>query len=96
LATACNDNHFTDVSEEAGIYGSGINFGLGIAISDINSDGWPDIFVSNDFHEQDFFYINNKNGTFSDKSQLMFAHMSRSTMGVDIADYIIIMTFCRM
>jgi enediyne biosynthesis protein E4 len=56
--------HFTDVSEAAGIFGSGINFGLGIGISDLNEDGWPDILVSNDFNEQDFLYLNNRNGTF--------------------------------
>ena len=83
-----NDNgHFTDISTEAGIYGGGINFGLGIAISDLNNDGWPDILVSNDFHEQDFCYLNNKNGTFKEVCQQVFAHMSRNTMGVDIADY---------
>jgi len=83
-----NDNgHFTDVSDEAGIYGSGINFGLGIAVSDLNNDGWPDILVSNDFNEQDFLYLNNRNGTFSEVCKKSFAHMSRSTMGIDIADY---------
>ena len=83
-----NDNgHFTDVSEQAGIYGSGINFGLGIAISDLNGDGWPDVMVSNDFNEQDFCYLNNKDGTFKEVCKKIFAHMSRSTMGIDIADY---------
>ncbi len=83
-----NDNgHFTDVSMEAGIFGGGNNFGLGIAISDINNDGWPDILASNDFHEQDYFYLNNKDGTFKEVCQQMFAHMSRNTMGVDIADF---------
>lgn len=83
-----NDNgHFTDVSTEAGIFGGGINFGLGIAISDINNDGWPDILVSNDFHEQDYLYLNNKNGTFNDVCKEVFGHMSRNTMGVDIADF---------
>ncbi len=83
-----NDNgHFTDVSTEAHIYGGGINFGLGISISDLNQDGWPDIFVTNDFHEQDFIYINNKDGTFKEVAQQVFAHMSRNTMGSDIADF---------
>ncbi len=83
-----NDNgHFTDVSTGAGIFGGGNNFGLGIAVSDINNDGWPDILVSNDFHEQDYFYLNNKDGTFKEVCQQVFAHMSRNTMGLDIADF---------
>jgi enediyne biosynthesis protein E4 len=82
-----DSSRFVDISEQAGIYGSGINFGLGIAVSDINSDGWPDILVSNDFHEQDYFYLNNRNGTFREVCQQVFAHMSRNTMGLDIADF---------
>jgi enediyne biosynthesis protein E4 len=82
-----DDGHFTDVSQDAGIYGGGINFGLGVSVSDINNDGWPDIFVTNDFHEQDYFYLNNKNGTFKEVAQKVFAHMSRNTMGADIADF---------
>ncbi len=83
-----NDNgHFTDISAAAGIFGGGINFGLGIAISDLNNDGWPDIFVSNDFHEQDFCYLNNRDGTFKEICQKTFGHISRNTMGMDIADY---------
>lgn len=83
-----NDNgHFTDISAGAGIFGGGNNFGLGIAISDINNDGWPDVLVSNDFHEQDYLYLNNRNGTFREVCQQVFAHMSRNTMGLDIADF---------
>src|SRR6186713_1985763 len=82
-----DNNHFIDVSEMAGIFGGGNNFGLGIAISDINNDGWPDVLVSNDFHEQDYFYLNNKNGTFREVCKEVFAHMSRNTMGLDIADF---------
>lgn len=82
-----DDGRFVDISADAGIYGSGINFGLGISVSDLNNDGWPDIFVSNDFHEQDFVYLNNRDGSFSEVCKDIFAHMSRSTMGVDIADY---------
>ena len=82
-----DEGKFTDISTEAGIYGSGINFGLGICVSDLNDDGWPDVFVSNDFHEQDFVYLNNGDGTFNEVCKEIFAHMSRSTMGVDIADY---------
>ncbi|MEP7107960.1 MAG: VCBS repeat-containing protein [Ferruginibacter sp.] len=80
-------NHFTDVSAIAGIYGNGINFGLGIAVSDLDNDGWPDLYVSNDFEEQDYLYLNNRNGTFREVCKDVFAHISRSTMGVDIADY---------
>lgn len=83
-----NDNgHFTDVSADAGIFAGGNNFGLGIAITDINNDGWPDVLVSNDFHEQDYFYLNNKDGSFSEICQRIFSHMSRNTMGLDIADF---------
>lgn len=82
-----NDGHFTDISETAGIYGSGINFGLGIAVSDINNDGWADILVSNDFHEQDYFYLNNGDGTFKEVCQQLFTHASRNSMGLDIADF---------
>jgi enediyne biosynthesis protein E4 len=82
-----NGGKFVDVSEQAGIYGSGINFGLGLAVSDINGDGWPDLYVSNDFEEQDFCYLNNKDGSFKEVCQQLFAHISRSTMGLDIADY---------
>lgn len=82
-----DDGYFTDVSSEAGIFGGGNNFGLGIAISDLDGDGWPDLLVSNDFHEQDYLYLNNRNGTFRDICKDAFAHMSRNTMGLDIADF---------
>jgi enediyne biosynthesis protein E4 len=82
-----NSGKLIDVSNEASIDGNGINFGLGVAASDINNDGWPDLYVSNDFEEQDFCYINNKDGTFKEVCKKVFAHMSRSTMGLDIADY---------
>jgi enediyne biosynthesis protein E4 len=59
-------NKFTDVSEEAGIYGSVIGFGLGITIGDVNQDGWMDIFISNDFFERDYLYVNNQDGTFTE------------------------------
>jgi len=78
---------FTDVSELAGIHGSGVNFGLGISISDLNEDGWPDIYATNDYEEQDFFYLNKHNGTFKEVLKKSFRHISRNGMGSDIADY---------
>lgn len=78
---------FHDVTQESGIYSSQIGYGLGVNINDINNDGYPDIFVSNDFHENDYFYINQQNGTFKDKMTEMFAHTSRSSMGDDVADF---------
>jgi enediyne biosynthesis protein E4 len=82
-----NNGKFADISDKAGIYGNGINFGLGVAASDLNNDGWPDLYVSNDFEEQDFCYINNRDGTFKEVCKKLFGHISRSTMGLDIADY---------
>lgn len=77
---------FHDVTKEAGIYSSQIGYGLGINVCDINNDGYPDIYISNDFHENDYLYINNGNGTFSEKSKESFSHTSRSSMGNDVAD----------
>lgn len=79
-------NHpvFTDVSAQAGITKHG--YGLGIAIVDINKDGWKDIYVSNDFYSNDHLYINNKNGTFTDKSKEYFKHTSMNAMGNDVID----------
>ena len=65
-----NDSiRFTDVTRESGINSSIIGYGLGIAVSDINLDGWPDLYIGNDFHENDYLYINQKNGTFKDELQ---------------------------
>ncbi len=77
---------FMDITRYAGIYNSQIGYGLGVNISDINNDGFPDIFVSNDFHENDYVYINNRNGTYSERLTKMLAHTSRSSMGNDIGD----------
>jgi len=82
-----NDNmKFVEVSKEAGIHGSGLNFGLSASVSDINMDNWPDLYVTNDYDEQDYCYINNKNGTFREVSHEILGHMSKSSMGCDIAD----------
>jgi hypothetical protein len=77
---------FHDVTKQAGIYSSLIGYGLGVNVSDINNDGYPDIYISNDFHENDYLYINNGDGTFSERSKESLAHTSRSSMGNDIAD----------
>jgi len=78
---------FTDVSARAGIYQSSLGYGLGLAAADINNDGWDDIYVGNDFHENDYYYINNGNGTFTESGAQHFSHYSRFSMGNDIADY---------
>ncbi len=82
-----NDNgHFTDVTREAGIYSSKIGFGLGVSVGDINRDGWLDIYVSNDFFERDYLYINNKNGTFTESLEDQMREISAGAMGADMAD----------
>jgi hypothetical protein len=79
-------NSFVDVSEEANIYGSKIGFGLGVTVGDVNKDGWPDIFVSNDFFERDYLYINNHDGTFSERVEEYMRELSMGSMGADLAD----------
>jgi len=82
-----NDNgNFTDISNQAGIKGSALGFGLAVIASDINLDGWPDILVTNDYIEPDYLYINNGDGTFSDQMTTHFQHISHFSMGADIAD----------
>ncbi|MFT4152763.1 VCBS repeat-containing protein, partial [Parafilimonas sp.] len=82
-----NDNgHFTEVTKQAGIHGGLISFGLGISILDINNDGWPDIYVSNDSYERDYLYVNQQDGTFTDDFENCFSHTSLSSMGSDVAD----------
>lgn len=82
-----NDNgKFKEVTKEAGLHGSLISFGLGVSVGDINCDGYPDVFVSNDSYERDYLYINQKDGTFKDEIEDWMQHMSFSSMGADIAD----------
>ena len=78
--------HFNDLSDKAGIYGSVIAFGLGVTVGDLNSDGWDDIYVSNDFFERDYLYINNKNGTFKECLEEQMHSISNASMGSDMAD----------
>src|SRR5436190_988302 len=82
-----NDNgHYTDVTSEAGVTSNVLSFGLGVAVSDLNNDTWPDIYISNDFNEADYCFINQKNGTFKEMSREMFSYTSLFSMGNDAAD----------
>ncbi|MDW8332049.1 MAG: VCBS repeat-containing protein, partial [Cyclobacteriaceae bacterium] len=77
---------FLDVTLQAGIYSSLIGFGLGVAVSDINLDGWPDLYIANDFFEKDYLYINQRNGTFKEQLEERLTEISLGSMGADIAD----------
>jgi hypothetical protein len=79
--------HFTDVTLQAGIINNALNFGLSVTVSDVNKDGWPDIYTTSDYTERDCFYINNRDGTFTESLDKSFAHISKYAMGADIADY---------
>ena len=81
-----NQGKFSDVSEKAGIINNLLSFGLGLAVADINEDGWPDVYVSNDFNEEDYLYINNQDGTFKNAIREATGHVSLFSMGSDIAD----------
>lgn len=81
-----NNGKFVDVTKQSGITGTIISYGLGVCVSDINLDGYPDIYIGNDFHENDYLYINQKNGTFKETLQSSVMHTSQFSMGVDIAD----------
>ena len=84
-------NHFVDVSAAEGIKGNPLGFGLGVSVSDVNADGWPDVYVANDFVEDDYLYINQRGHTgtapaFRDELRERIGHTSYSAMGVDVAD----------
>ncbi len=81
-----NGNSFEDVTAEAGILSNKMNYTLGISISDINNDNWPDIYVANDYSEPDYLYINNGNGTFKNTTSQSMGHIPNASMGTDIAD----------
>ncbi len=82
-----NDNgKFVDVSEASGIYGSIIGFGLGVTVGDVNADNWLDIFISNDFFERDYLYINKGDGTFDEVLESSMRSISQASMGADMAD----------
>lgn len=83
-----NDNgFFKDVSKKVGLIGNGIGYGLSASVGDINNDGWPDIYVCNDYIEHDYLYVNNQNGTFSEMLKKSIKHISNFSMGSDIADF---------
>jgi enediyne biosynthesis protein E4 len=79
-------NVFTDVTKQSGINSTAIGYGLGIVVADINLDGYPDVYIGNDFHENDYLYINQKNGTFKEEGEQRMMHTSQFSMGVDVAD----------
>jgi hypothetical protein len=82
-----NDNNvFKDVTIEAGIISNPLGYGLGVSVSDLNNDGWPDLYVTNDYVEEDYLYINNHDGTFSERLEEQMGHLSNFSMGCDIAD----------
>jgi len=79
-------DHFVEATEKVGIRNNVLNFGLGVAVADFNGDSWPDLYVSNDFYEQDYLYINQKNGTFREELEKYCSYVSLSSMGDDAAD----------
>ena len=82
-----NDNgKFVDVSDEVGLISNILGFGLGVAVSDLNNDGWLDLYISNDYNEQDYLYLNNGDGTFSENLEDYIGHVSLYSMGSDVAD----------
>ena len=80
------ENKFIDVTQKAGIQSHVYNYGLSVNISDINMDGWPDIYTTSDYSEKDCYYINNKNGTFTESLENSFTQISKYSMGSDVAD----------
>ena len=81
-----DQNLFKDVTTQAGIISNPLGYGLGVSVSDLNNDGWPDLYVTNDYVEEDYLYINNHDGTFTEKLKEQMGHLSNFSMGCDIAD----------
>ena len=81
------NGHFDDDTKRSGIYSGAVGYGLGISVGDVNNDGWEDVYIGNDFHENDYYYINNHDGTFIESGDKHFAHYSRASMGNDMADF---------
>ncbi len=81
-----DDGQFVDISEAAGIYGSVIGFGLGVTVGDLDLDGWQDLYISNDFFERDYIYMNNGDGTFTENLESQMKSISAASMGADMAD----------
>lgn len=78
---------FQDVTQKAGIINNALNFGLSVVVADINQDGWPDLYTTSDYTEVDCYYVNNRNGTFTESLRKSFTHVSRFSMGADVADF---------
>lgn len=82
-----NDNgKYIEITQNVGIISDALGYGLGVGIGDINFDGYPDMYIGNDFHENDYLYINQKNGTFKEQLDQSIRHTSQFSMGIDIAD----------
>lgn len=81
-----DNNYFTDVTSGSGIISNPLGYGLGVSVSDFNNDGWPDLYVTNDYVEEDYMYINNRDGTFTNKAKDELGHLSNFSMGCDAAD----------
>ncbi|MCC6725390.1 MAG: VCBS repeat-containing protein [Saprospiraceae bacterium] len=81
-----NNGKFTDVTLAAGIISNPLGYGLGLAVADFNNDGWPDIYVTNDYVEEDYLYINQQNGSFKESLKQHLGHISNFSMGVDVGD----------
>jgi len=82
-----DDGKFIDISKKAGIIGNPLGFGLGVSVGDLNQDGWPDIYVANDYVEHDYLYYNNGDGTFTEGLKSSIKHIPNFSMGTDIADF---------